>query len=235
MISSSGKTPRLLAAATDAAVLSQLKAALEAEKVLVYEAADGDSCQQAFARVQPDLLLIDGAMAGAVEICRSVKAAPDLAHVRVILILKAESDGELAVFEQAEADEYITLPLRMPVLMRRVKALLHEQELEADSEFRSAIMSQMGDAVVAVDANSSVIYWNAEAERSYGLRSDEIIGQPLDKAYTDRLGRRQGDPTCSRRSGARLVARRRYPPLMDGRTARGRSRGAAVGSASKSD
>ncbi len=183
MISASGKTPCILVAATDAAVRSQLKAALEAEKMLVYEAGDGAGCQQILADAHPDLLLIDETAVGAVDVCREIKATLDLAHIRVILILKAETDDDLAIFEQTQADEYVTLPLRMPVVLRRVSALLHEQELEADIEFRSAIMAQMGDAVVAVDANSIVIYWNAEAERSYGLRSDAIIGQPIDNAY----------------------------------------------------
>ncbi len=149
----------------------------------MHEAADGDSCQQAFTRVHPDLLLIDGELAGAVDICRDVKTDPERAHIPVIMILPAETDAALASFAQAQADEYVTLPLRMPVLLRRVGALLREQELEADIEFRSGIMAQMGDAVVAVDSESKVIYWNAEAERSYGLRYDEIIGQPIDKAY----------------------------------------------------
>ncbi len=175
--------PRILAAASDAALLAQIKAALEAEKMMVHEAADGAGCRLALERVRPDLLLIDGGLAGVVDLCREAKTTPELAHVRVIMILAGETDQAFAVYEQAEADEYVTLPLRMPVVVRRVGGLLHAQELEADIEFRSEIMAQMGDAVVAVDANSNVIYWNDEAERSYGLSSEEIIGQPLDKAY----------------------------------------------------
>ena len=175
--------PRILAATSDAALLAQLKATLEAEKMMVHEAADGASCRLALERFHPDLLLIDGGLAGVVERCIEVKVTPELAHIRVIMILSGETDEALVAFEQSQADEYVTLPLRMPVVLRRIGALLHAQELEADIEFRSEIMAQMGDAVVAVDANSNVIYWNDEAERSYGLSSEEIIGQPIDKAY----------------------------------------------------
>ncbi len=183
MISPSGKTPRILIVANDEALQLQLKTALEAERMAVYKATDSDSCQATFTRVQPDLLLVDSRMVAAIEQCRAVKAASELAHIRVILIIPAETDEDLAVFERSQADEYVTLPLRMAIVLRRVGALLRGQDLEADIEFRSAIMAQMGDAVVAVDANSTVIYWNAEAERAYGLRSEAIIGRPLDDAY----------------------------------------------------
>jgi PAS domain S-box-containing protein len=50
-------------------------------------------------------------------------------------------------------------------------------------ELHSNIMSQMADAIVAVDIESHVSYWNPSAERLYGIKSAEAIGKPLRDLY----------------------------------------------------
>ena len=52
------------------------------------------------------------------------------------------------------------------------------QEAETN-RFRSAILAQVRDAVIAVDGEERVIYLNAAAERLYGFSTSSALGRPL--------------------------------------------------------
>jgi len=41
------------------------------------------------------------------------------------------------------------------------------------------ILAQLQDVVVCTDAESRVVYWNQAAERVFGWKSEELLGQPL--------------------------------------------------------
>ncbi|WP_418317064.1 ATP-binding protein [Piscinibacter sakaiensis] len=54
----------------------------------------------------------------------------------------------------------------------------------AANRFRSDVLAQMEDAVVAMDADHHVIYLNPAAERQYGFRTSEALGLPREKLFT---------------------------------------------------
>ena len=45
------------------------------------------------------------------------------------------------------------------------------------------MLSQVNDAIIAIDNNYKVTYWNEGAERLYGLKSNEMIGKPLSYSH----------------------------------------------------
>jgi len=45
------------------------------------------------------------------------------------------------------------------------------------------ILANIGDAIVCVDNNNIITYWNKKAEKLYNLKADEVIGQNLKSAY----------------------------------------------------
>jgi len=45
------------------------------------------------------------------------------------------------------------------------------------------ILTQITDAVVAIDFEGCVLFWNQGAERLYGRTSSEMLGQPLSTCY----------------------------------------------------
>jgi PAS domain S-box-containing protein len=52
--------------------------------------------------------------------------------------------------------------------------------IEAESNrFRGEVLSQIDDAVVAVDNEMRIVYFNAAAERQYGINASEALGRPL--------------------------------------------------------
>ena len=59
------------------------------------------------------------------------------------------------------------------------------QGIDAESNrFRGEILEQVGDAVIAVDAEQRVIYLNAAAERQYRVAASDALGRPLGEVYT---------------------------------------------------
>jgi PAS domain S-box-containing protein len=51
---------------------------------------------------------------------------------------------------------------------------LHQAQLQI--EFQANILSQIKDAVIGLDMEDNIIYWNIAAEKMYGIRADEAIG-----------------------------------------------------------
>ncbi len=61
-------------------------------------------------------------------------------------------------------------------LMRDVSAW---RRVEDRSRFQSSVLSQISDAVIAVDLNHRVTYWNHVAEQMYEYKSREVLGERL--------------------------------------------------------
>jgi PAS domain S-box-containing protein len=53
----------------------------------------------------------------------------------------------------------------------------------ATNRFRSDVLAQMQDAVIATDLRDNVVYLNAAAERQYGLAASQVLGLPLHHLY----------------------------------------------------
>ncbi len=50
--------------------------------------------------------------------------------------------------------------------------------------FNTYILSHVNDVIVGLDSRHHINYWNAGAERLYGLQKEEVFGRPLSEAYT---------------------------------------------------
>ncbi len=56
----------------------------------------------------------------------------------------------------------------------------------ATNRFRGEVMEQLDDAVLAADTELRITYFNAAAERQYGVKASEALGRPLREIYTYR-------------------------------------------------
>ena len=54
--------------------------------------------------------------------------------------------------------------------------------------FQAELLAAAGQAIVAVDTNRNVIYWNRAAEEMYGWSADEAIGRPDARTDPTRRG-----------------------------------------------
>ena len=73
-----------------------------------------------------------------------------------------------------------------------------EAALRSSVERYEAVTQSSNDALVNADSNGIVVAWNPGAERIFGYRSDEIIGQPLVKLMPQRY--RAAHPTYFKRA-----------------------------------
>jgi PAS domain S-box-containing protein len=61
--------------------------------------------------------------------------------------------------------------------------ITERKRAEERLRFQSNVLSQVNDAVIAIDNAQCITYWNNGAERLYNLKSDQVLGQALEVAY----------------------------------------------------
>lgn len=92
----------------------------------VRTARDGEEALASIAEFKPGLVLLDVMMPkrDGFDVCRTIRATPDWADVRVIMLTARGSDGDRAQGLAAGADEYITKPFSTRDVVEKVRALV---------------------------------------------------------------------------------------------------------------
>jgi two-component system, OmpR family, alkaline phosphatase synthesis response regulator PhoP len=104
---------------------------LRKEGYLIYEAKNGTEAIKIAKEIIPHLILLDVMMPeiDGVETCRSIRNIPELKNVLIaMLTARGEDYSQIAGFE-AGADDYITKPVKIKVLISRIKALLKRTDI----------------------------------------------------------------------------------------------------------
>ena len=86
---------------------------LEFEHYEIREAANGPEALEAISTLRPDLVLLDVMMPGGIdglEVCRRIRATPELQDVRVILLSARGQARDREAGLQAGADSYLVKP-----------------------------------------------------------------------------------------------------------------------------
>jgi CheY-like chemotaxis protein len=101
-------------------------ATIESDDYTVVEAADGAQAWAMIQKLKPSLVLLDVQMPGrsGLEVLRSVKADPNLATTRVILLTSKAQEADIEEGLIAGADFYLTKPFSPLDLLTRVEEAL---------------------------------------------------------------------------------------------------------------
>jgi len=115
----------------------------------VKTASDGKSALKLAEQFIPDLILLDIMMPelDGIEVCRRLREMPIMSNtIIVFLTARGEDYSEIAGFD-AGGDDYITKPIRLRVLISRLKALLRRKQ----NEDEAGEVSEYGDLKIDVD------------------------------------------------------------------------------------
>ncbi|MBI4915998.1 MAG: response regulator [Acidobacteria bacterium] len=119
--------PLVLVADDEPSIRETVSFILEMEGFAVAGAEDGEQALAEIRRLRPPVVLLDGMMPlrDGFDVCREVKADPELAAVKIVMLtaLGQKTDREKAV--AAGADVYITKPFdedELLALLRRLTA-----------------------------------------------------------------------------------------------------------------
>jgi two-component system phosphate regulon response regulator PhoB len=117
---------RILVVEDEADLADLLKYNMEREGYLCSTAADGTAALMEVRRMPPDLVILDRMLPGMSgdEVASEIKRQPRTATIPIIMLTaKAEESDELVGFALG-ADDYVSKPFSMKLLVARVSALL---------------------------------------------------------------------------------------------------------------
>jgi two-component system phosphate regulon response regulator PhoB len=98
----------------------------------VLEARDGNSAlRQARAR-QPHLILLDLGLPDmdGIEVCKAIRSDVTTGNVRIMMLTARDDESDLIIGFAVGADDYVTKPFSMAVLLHRVRAILRRRNTE---------------------------------------------------------------------------------------------------------
>jgi DNA-binding response OmpR family regulator len=133
----------ILVVEDESAIADAIAARLLAEGFAVEIAGDGPAAVEQFSTSRPDLIVLDVMLPGfdGLEVCRRVQAERP---VPVLMLTARDDETDLLVGLGVGADDYLTKPFSMRVLVARVRALLRRVERDMGVAGRSQAVLNLG-------------------------------------------------------------------------------------------
>jgi two-component system phosphate regulon sensor histidine kinase PhoR len=154
---------------------------------------DGSAVLEALASASaPDAIVLDWVMPGVtgIEVVRFLRASEGRLPAVPVLLLTARNRPEQVVEGlEAGANDYVAKPYTDQEFRARVAALVRggellERAVRAEEAVRT-LLANAPDALLAVDAQGTVTYANAEAERMFERAAGDLCGQSVDGLVPD--------------------------------------------------
>jgi signal transduction histidine kinase len=124
-------------------------AMLEGAGYHIEEAKDGSQALQMLEHLQTDLILLDVMMPGMTgfEVCRRIRATPELAEVPIILLTALDDHASLMQGIESGADDFLSKPVDRHELAARVRTITRLNRFRTLVEQRESLR-QMAERVV---------------------------------------------------------------------------------------
>ena len=173
---------------------------LKKEKFQVIEASEGMTGLRKAMEEQPDLILLDMMLpfTSGLDILRKIRANRKVAQMPIIIVSAKGDESDVVVGLELGADDYVTKPFNMSILIARINALLRRFQtsgtppkvvsvgnLEIDSD--RFLVTVEGEPVTLTRTEFGILYALATSGSRVLTRNqliDEAIGS--DAMVTDR-------------------------------------------------
>ena len=204
MPDSPGHDPRILIVDDEAIVAEEIRARLEDMGYCVSAVVgSGDEALRQVRGDRPDLVLMDIMLKGGtdgVAVANQIRQDSDIP----VVYLTAYSDDE--TFQRAKATEpfgYLLKPFNDKELCATIDVAVYkhrlECELKARQQWLSVTLTSIADAVIATDADGSIVFMNPVAQSLTGWQQDEAAGRPLGDVFaiqSERTGQLAPSPAA---------------------------------------
>ena len=171
---------KILVVDDDAANRELLRESLVAEGLEVVTAPDGRSSLEEFARLKPDLVLLDVNMPflDGFEVCRRLKSNPETRLTPVVLVtgLTAREDRVRGI--KSGADGFLSKPLDHSELLAHVRSLLNLKAHTDELERAESVLFALARCIEGKDPNTE---GHCERLSGYSVRLGEEIGLTEDQ------------------------------------------------------
>jgi DNA-binding response OmpR family regulator len=117
---------RILLADDDQSLRRLISTTLGTDDFEVFQAVDGEQALSLARTEHPELVLLDINMPklDGFEVCRELRAAPETAGIKVVMLTARGADVDRARAREAGADDYFSKPFSPIQLLNKVYALL---------------------------------------------------------------------------------------------------------------
>jgi len=119
--------PRVLVVEDQADLRKLIALTLGGERYELFEATDGTAALESCARLRPALVLLDLMLPGeldGIDVCRRLRADPELRELKVVLLTAADQAVQRARAADAGVDRYFPKPFSPRALRELVDSLL---------------------------------------------------------------------------------------------------------------
>lgn len=126
---------RVLVIEDDTSLTDVLEYNLQQAGYEVLVARDGKTGLLAARRETPDIIVLDLMLPemDGIDVCRQMRSDPVLKNMLILMLTARSEESDQLVGFTAGADDYVTKPFSVKVLLQRIRALLRRREAEQKS------------------------------------------------------------------------------------------------------
>lgn len=146
-------------------------------------AVTGEEAIEVAHHFQPDIILSDINLGKGISGIEAVKLIQEKQEIPVIYLTAYDDDKTIQEANNTEPYAYLVKPLQEQELKTALSIALYKQrtrqKIKDSEELFKAITLQAKDAIILVDSEDIVKFWNQSAEKIFGYKEEEIIGKTL--------------------------------------------------------
>ena len=187
--------PRVLIVDDEVVITTQLGERLSSMGYeVVGTASSGEASIEMAKRFRPDVVLMDIVMPGeldGIEASEIIRAELDIpvifltAYADDRFVERAKSVGPFGYIVKPSHEDEIRAAIEVALCRKNVEERLRESE----EKYRS-VVDNVSDAIITVDVEGKVRFWNRRAESVFGYTSDEMAGESVSMLLSEPLRER---------------------------------------------